>query len=81
MTLARARELRDEARREVARGIAPRLKRNTEKASTARQQQQAFELVTKEWFKKNYSKCSQAHAKRVYARFTNDLFPLACPLF
>jgi integrase len=75
VTLARARELRDEARRDVAQGIDPSLKRKTEKASTARQQQQTFQLVTEEWFKKNYSKGSQPHAKRVCARFTNDLFP------
>jgi Arm DNA-binding domain len=82
VTLAQARDRRDEARRDVANGIDPSLKRQAEKASTARQQEQTFEAITKEWFKANYSKGSQAHAKRVYARFTNDLFPTlgVCPI-
>ncbi len=75
VTLAEARKRRDDARRDVANGVDPSQKRQDEKDSTARQQQQTFEVITEEWFKENYSKGSEAHAKRVYARFTNDLFP------
>jgi integrase len=75
VTLAEARDLRDEARRNVAQGIDPSSKRQTDKVSTAKQHQQTFEAITKEWFGENYSKGSAAHAKRVNARFTNDLFP------
>ena len=74
VSLAEARDRRDAACRDVANGIDPSVKRQAEKASTAKQLEQTFETVTKEWFKENYSKGSEAHAKGVNARFTNDLF-------
>src|ERR1700683_71841 len=69
--LKRAREKRDEARRQVADGIDPSAKRKAEKAALA----DTFETVTREYLEMKRKALAQATADKRLSRFEAFLFP------
>lgn len=71
VSLKRAREKRDEARRLLADGIDPGDKRKAEDLAAAN----TFEAVAREWFAKFSTRWAPSHAGKVLARLENDLFP------
>ena len=69
--LKRAREKRDEARRQVADGVDPSAKRKAEKAALA----DTFEAVTREYLEMKRKALAQATADKRLSRFEAFLFP------
>lgn len=74
ISLVQARERREEARKLIAQGIDPSVAR---KEVSAQEQQQAetFELVSREWHSRNFSKWTPGHAARILISLENDAFP------
>jgi len=75
VSLADARDLRDEKRKLVAKGIDPSAARKAEKLARAGRAKDSFEVIAREWLQAFIDPMSESHRKRVYARFENDLFP------
>ena len=75
VSLAAAREERDECRKLLAKGIDPGVHRKAQKAARASGAANSFEVVAREWLNQYIDPRSESHRKRVYARFENDVFP------
>jgi integrase len=75
VSLAAAREARDECRRKLSQGIDPGVLRKAKKVARAGRAENSFEVVAREWLKQYIDPKAESHRKRVYARFENDLFP------
>jgi integrase len=73
--LAKARERRDEARKLVADGIDPSVKRKAERAAKEKARADVFELVAREWFEKNSPSWAESHSGRVLRRLEKHVFP------
>ena len=71
VSLRKARERRDEARRLLADGIDPGDKRKAEQAAGA----ETFEAIAREWFAKYEPTWVQDHANRIMRRLERDAFP------
>ncbi|MCE1226192.1 MAG: integrase arm-type DNA-binding domain-containing protein [Geobacteraceae bacterium] len=75
VSLADARERRDEARRQIASGISPADARKAQKAARTESDLNSFEVVAREWFQKFSPMWSASNAEKVQARLEKDLFP------
>ncbi len=75
ISLATARELRDEARAQVAREVDPSELKKTRKAARVQAAQNTFAAVAAEWITKQASTWSQGHTARVQKSLENDIFP------
>lgn len=75
VSLADARERRDEARRQIASGISPADARKAQKAARTESDLNSFEVVAREWFQKFSPMWSVSNAEKVKARLEKDLFP------
>jgi len=73
--LAKARQLRDEARRQLANGVDPGAVRKAVKAARRQAHENSFEAIGREWFAKVSTGWAPGHAKRVAAKLENDLYP------
>jgi len=71
VSLKRAREKRDDARKLVADGIDPGDKRKAEAVAAA----DTFEAVAREWYAKQSSQWVPAHGERIIRRLERDVFP------
>lgn len=71
VSLKRAREKRDEARRLLADGIDPAAKRKIEAIAAA----DTFEAIAREWYAKNASQWVPSHGDRIIRRLERDVFP------
>ncbi len=71
VSLKQAREKRDEARRQLANGIDPSVKRKAEKVAQA----DSFEAVAREWFAKFSTNWADSHSSKVLRRLEADVFP------
>jgi integrase len=71
ITLKSARELRDDARRELAGGVDPSAKRKAEKIAEA----DSFEAVAREWFAKFSANWADTHSEKIIRRLEADIFP------
>lgn len=70
VSLKRAREKREEARRLLADGIDPGTKRKAETVATA----ETFEAVAREWFAKFAEQWAPSHAGKIIRRLERDVF-------
>lgn len=75
ISLAEARELRDEARNKLAKKIDPGLAKQKEKHTSKLLAQNSFELIAREWFSKFSSKWTEKHAVRTLRMLEKELFP------
>ncbi len=75
VSLAKAREKRDEARRLQADGSDPSENRKVQKAAKVALAANSFEVVAREWFAKMKPEWVESHSKKIMARLENDLFP------
>ena len=75
VTLADARERRDDARRLLARGIDPSAQRKAEKRAAAGSAANTFEAVAREWLMKQAPRWNAKHADDVQRRLEANLFP------
>lgn len=71
VSLKKARERRDDARRLLADGIDPSQKRQAEKFSQA----DSFEAIAREWFDKFSVNWVERHSSKIKARLENDILP------
>jgi len=75
ITLAKARERRDAARRMVAEGIDPGAVRKAQKEAKAATAD-TFEVIAREWIAKNSPAWSASHIKTVTSRLERDVYPV-----
>ena len=73
VSLAKARQRRDEARALLTDGVDPSAQRKAEKA--AQGGAESFEAVAREWFAKQSATWKPSHASRIMLRLENDVFP------
>lgn len=71
VTLKKARERREELRRQIADGIDPAKKRKAEKRARVN----TFEAVAREWFDQHSPNWTPGYAKLVRRRFERNVFP------
>jgi integrase len=75
ISLADARQQRDEARRQVAHGIDPSEVRKALKAAKVAGRDNSFEVVAREWHGKFEKKWSTVHAATILDRLKKEIFP------
>ena len=76
VTLAKARDRRDELRKLLADGIDPGAHRKAAKSVRVERAANSFEVVAREWFAKYQPGWNAAHGDRIIRRFERDVFPL-----
>lgn len=75
ITLAVARERRDEARRLLANGIDPSEHRKSANQAKSNNLENTFEIVAREWHAKQSKTLSKDYAEKVIRRFELHVFP------
>jgi integrase len=70
-----ARELRDDARKLIARGLDPSEHRRSEKRAAAERSANDFESIAREWFSKYKKNWADSHSGRMMRRLERDVFP------
>jgi len=76
VTLAEAREKKNQARKLLASGIDPAIARQQQKHLAALSSENTFEAVAKEWHENNKSRWSKNYAKNTLYRLEQDIFPI-----
>jgi integrase len=74
ISLADARQRRDEARRQVAHGIDPGAVRKAQKHAET-EEKETFEVIAREWHSKFTPTWTVGHATTIMSRLERDLFP------
>ena len=75
ISLLKARERREAARRLLADGIDPSEQRRAEKAEKQAKNENTFETVARSWYKTKSVKWTPAYGERLLRRLERDLFP------
>lgn len=75
ISLADARERREEVRKLKAKGIDPRQHKREQQQEALKQSQDCFEIIAREWHALKINKWSAYYAKQVMQRMEADLFP------
>jgi integrase len=76
VSLADARQRRDDARRLIAKGIDPGEARKTEKAEQGERRANTFEKLAREWHKHRAGTLAESTRNNVLARLERDVFPI-----
>jgi len=74
ISLAEARQRRDEARRQIAHGIDPGAVRKAQKQAET-SETETFEVIAREWHTKFKPSWTAGHAETIMSRLERDLFP------
>ncbi len=74
ISLADARQRRDEARKQVEHGIDPGAVRKAQKQAET-EEKETFEVIAREWHNKFSSQWTPGHAATIMSRLERDLFP------
>lgn len=75
VTLAQARQRREEARRLLAEGIDPGEQRKAERVAGEERAANSFEAVAREWHGKFSKDWAESHSSKIIGRLERDLFP------
>lgn len=75
VSLAKARERREDARRLLADGIDPNEQRKATKAAKIGQNADSFEVIAREWFANQAPVWVPTHADKIIRRLERDIFP------
>lgn len=75
LSLAEARQRRDDAKQLLANGVDPSTFKKEQQAEVARISEHTFEKVAREWFDKNKADWVAATSKRIIDRLEGDIFP------
>ncbi len=75
ITLAKARERREQSRKLVANGTDPGLLKQLTKRSKVLAGENSFEPVAREWYAKFSSRWTPVHGERILRRLEVDIFP------
>ena len=74
ITLAEAREKRDEARKLLASGQDPSATKQLNRRNAILETQNTFEKLGREWFEKNHARWTPKHAEAILYRLEKDVF-------
>lgn len=82
VTLADARQRRDDAKKLLANGVDPGAIKKAQKAATVAETENSFEVVAREWHSKFSGSWSACHSETTMGRLQLDVFPVmgACPV-
>jgi integrase len=75
ISLADARQRREDARKLIANGVDPSEVRKAQKAATVADSENSFEVVAREWHSKYSDTWSSCHAETTIGRLQLDVFP------
>jgi integrase len=75
LSLADARQRREDARRLLANGVDPGAAKKAQKASRADSNANSFEVIAREWHEKFKDSWSESHAHVVINRLERNIFP------
>jgi integrase len=75
ISLKKARERRDEARKLLANEIDPSENRKAKKAAKVERAANSFEILAREWYAKHSPNWSANHSDRIIRRLERDIFP------
>lgn len=75
VSLARAREKRDEARKQIADDIDPSELKKATKTQRVERAANSFEAVAREWYSKHAPGWAASHADKIIRRLERDVFP------
>lgn len=75
ISLAAARDARDEARRQLTNMIDPGILKNSIKRSKKIAEENSFEAIAREWHAKFTPKWSKNHGERILIRLEQNIFP------
>jgi integrase len=75
VSLAKAREKRDDARKLLADNVDPGEHRKIMKKVDGERLTNSFEIVTREWFIKHSANWVKSHGDKIIQRFERDIFP------
>lgn len=75
VSLAQARDMRDEARTQLARNVDPGALKQANKQAVQRAAENTFQSIAREWHAKFSAQWSPGHALRILRRLENDIFP------
>lgn len=75
VTLATARQRRDDARKMISNGVDPSLVKQQVKRSKSEAAANSFEVVSREWIISHMANKSESHRERTLRRFETYLFP------
>ena len=76
VSLADARQRRDDAKKLLANGVDPGAIRKAQKAATVAETENSFEVVAREWHGKFSGTWSDCHAETTMGRLQLDVFPV-----
>jgi len=76
ITLADARQAREDARKLLANGVDPGESRKAARIANAVEAKNIFEAIAREWHAKNYSSWVPTHGDQVLRRLEMDIFPV-----
>ncbi|MBU2068899.1 MAG: integrase arm-type DNA-binding domain-containing protein, partial [Gammaproteobacteria bacterium] len=75
LSLKDAREIRDTARNQLAKGIDPSAEKQAKKHTSALAAENSFEVIANEWFAARMQEKSETHKTRTRSMLKNYLFP------
>lgn len=75
VSLADARERREQARKLLANGVDPGAVKQEQKATVLALSENSFEIIAREWFAKHSPNWKENHSSKILARLENDMFP------
>ena len=75
VSLADARERREQARKLLANNTDPSVVKQEQKAAIVALSENSFEAIAREWFAKFKSGWTESHSNKIIKRFENDVFP------
>jgi len=70
-----ARQKREEAKEQLAKGIDPGAHKQAVKASVKAETENTFEIIAREWFEKKKPAWKQSHSSKVISRLEKNIFP------
>lgn len=75
VSLADARDQREEARKQLTKDIDPGILKASTKRSQKAAAENSFESISREWHSKFFHKWTKEHAERILIRLEHDIFP------
>ena len=75
VSLAKAREKREAARKQLREGIEPGAVMKSQKAAKVAETKDGFEVVAREWYSSRSPTWSESHKETVIGRLQRDIFP------
>jgi integrase len=76
ISLADARQRREDAKKLLANGVDPSALKKAQKAATVAETENSFEVVAREWHSKFSGTWSPSHAETTLRRIQSDVFPV-----